>query len=402
MNLPHSLIGPIDRAPNIGPHRGHAQHAPAVCHDGAIPFSRARVEDHHVVHLPGRLQSRDPLPLFIRTRIPPRSHHHTHRRVVGLFQLHFPETAFRHGHHQRHQIGLQQRQHHLRFRISEPAIEFHHLQFLIFDHQPCVKHPLIQPALFRHPIHRRTQHLLHHPLQNRLRHDRRRGIRSHPARIRSAIPVENGFVILRRHQRQNGLPVRQRKNRSLLSLQKLLHHDFLSRGSEGLILHDRSHRLKGLGLGPADQHAFARSQPIRLHHNRRALLPHITHGFLTGGKPSIARRRNPVLRHQILRESLAALKLGRLPGWPENLQSPLLEPIHDPQRQRHLRPHHRQINPLPNGKRQQLIRIIRPNIHTLRQLRHPGISRRRIEPTHLRALSDLPHQRMLATAAANN
>ena len=85
--------------------------------------------------------------LFVCIRIASGGQHH--RRGVGGFQFNpkFAQSAVVHRLQDLQQIAVQQRQHHLGFRIAKAAVEFDHLRPPGGEHQAEIKHAPVIDSL---------------------------------------------------------------------------------------------------------------------------------------------------------------------------------------------------------------------------------------------------------------
>ena len=97
------------------------------------------------------------------------------------------------------------------------------------------------------------------------------------------------------------------------------------------------------------------------------------------GRDHELRRRDAVPRHELLGEDLAALELGRGLARTEDAQAPVLELVHDPQRERQLGSDDRQIDAELGGEPGQLVDLLGAVRHAVGE--RPDRSNRSPEPT---------------------
>ena len=202
-------------------------------------------------------------------------------------------------------------------------------------------------------------------------------------------------------QRQHGGPIRQHEERDLLAFHELLDHDGAPGLAEASLHEAQRDGAVGLLQGPADLHALAGGEPIGLDHQRRAQLPAVAaRGAGLGERPE-ARRRDPVARHEILGEDLRALEAGRRGARAEDMKPSLEKAVGEPQGQRQLGPHDGEVHALPRGDRHQPLDVGVLQRDAVGMPGDPRIPRRGEEPAEPRALGELPGERVLAAATAD-
>ena len=153
----------------------------------------------------------------------------------------------------------------------------------------------------------------------------------------------------------------------------------------------------------AERDAFALGQPRRLDHQRLVAHADVFLGRVWIGKRPRLGGRHGLVAHQFLGEPLVRLKLRRLLRRPEDFHAragesdrPIPPPAGLPARSppaRSSRCLHESLD---------LVELHDRPRHDVGQLRNARISRQRIKPRHLRRIRQLPRQRMLPSAVADN
>jgi hypothetical protein len=157
-------------------------------------------------------------------------------------------------------------------------------------------------------------------------------------------------------------------------------------------------------------HAFAQSQPVRFDGAFPAQFGREFFGWAGGGENLRARGGDSMLLHEVLGKGFRGLKLGGPAVWPPNAQAVLLKEVHNAQGQRIVRPNDREINSMFLGQRKQGRQVFRRDIGALdwrsvaRQAlgSDAGVARRAPQACGTRRLSQLPHQRVFASARPND
>src|SRR3989441_43261 len=115
-----------------------------------------------------------------------------------------------------------------------------------------------------------------------------------------------------------------------------------------------------------------------------------------------ARRRDRVARHQVLRERLRALDGGRLGDRTEHREARVEEAIGEAGDERRLRPHHGEVDPLAPSERDETVERVGGERDAHRVARDAGVAGCREQRRDARALGDLPGERVLAAAPADD
>ena len=214
-------------------------------------------------------------------------------------------------------------------------------------------------------------------------------------------PSREALVVLRGRQRQHVPAVDHHDEARLLAGEELLdHHPRAGRAHRVADQHRVDRRVR-LGRGRGDHHALARGEPVGLDHDRRALGVDVAVRRGGVGEGRVARGRDAVPRHEGLGVVLRALELRRRLRRAEDRQPRRPEGVDDARGQRRLGPDH--------GQRRVLARE-GDEIRNRRQrdvgepglARGAGVARRDEHPGHPRGLRELPRQRVLAAAAADD
>ena len=92
-----------------------------------LQAARPRVKNKNAVHLSYGIESRNHLALLILSRIPPRRHHHAHRRFGVPPYFGFGQLTIYDRFQEVQEIGFQAHEDGLRFRITEAAVELQDL-----------------------------------------------------------------------------------------------------------------------------------------------------------------------------------------------------------------------------------------------------------------------------------
>ena len=149
-----------------------------------------------------------------------------------------------------------------------------------------------------------------------------------------------------------------------------------------------------------DDDALAGREPIRLDHDRHALLADIGLRRLSRREPLIGRGRNVVGPAQVLGEALRALQPRRGFARAERLEAGRFEIVDHAGDQRRLRPDHDEVDLVRLAERDHRRVVGDVERDAFGLLRDAGIARRANEPVGQRAGGELPGQRVLAPAGA--
>ena len=193
----------------------------------------------------------------------------------------------------------------------------------------------------------------------------------------------------------------QREERDFLAVHELFDHDARPGAAEFPPLEALRDGGVRLGQRGADDGALAGRQSVGLHHARRAELaaePPRRHRIIE--RPE-SRGGNPVAGHEVLGEGLGALDRRGTGAGAEDRQPALAQAIGQTRHQRHLGSDDDQVDVVASGEAGQAIGVVQREIETPRMLGDPRVARRRPQMLDERTLGDLPGERVLATAGAD-
>src|SRR5262249_19812324 len=120
------------------------------------------------------------------------------------------------------------------------------------------------------------------------------------------------------------------------------------------------------------------------------------------GKGRERGRRDVILAQHLLGEGLAAFEPRRLAAGREDFEAALGKKFGDAERQRQLRPDDRQVDEVFLGEGGELCEIVDADRRQSRALADAVVSRRDKDLIDARALTQLPNERVLAPAAADD
>ena len=224
-----------------------------------------------------------------------------------------------------------------------------------------------------------------------------RGVGSHAAGVGPGVPLADPLVIFGRGQRKNVLAVGQGDERDLFARQVLLDDHPVAGGAEAALLEEGDQRLLELVAGLRDQHPLAGGQAVGLEHHRQTHLPgrlarlgQVVDHLAGGGRDGVA-------LHELLGEDLAAFEPRGLPAGTEHLEPPAGELVRQTEGQRQLRADHGEVDLQIRGKARQVLDLVDRFRHQVGDLGDARVARGAVELVELRALGELPAQRVLAS-----
>src|SRR5262249_2281700 len=183
---------------------------------------------------------------------------------------------------------------------------------------------------------------------------------------------------------------------------ELLHDDLRPGLAERTLAHELVDGARGLRHRSTDEDALPAREPVRLDDHRRAELADV---LLRGGQiaeHAEGRARHVVAATELLGERLRALQTsGRRPR-AEGGEARLREAVDEPERERQLRTDDRQIDAALAREALQAREVVDRDRHAVRVGGDAGVAGRAVESVHARALAELPHERVLATASADD
>src|ERR1051326_1688206 len=143
-------------------------------------------------------------------------------------------------------------------------------------------------------------------------------------------------------------------------------------------------------------------EAVGLDHIRRLELAQIFFCRRRVGERRERRGRDFILAQHLFRERLAAFEPRGLASRRENFKAPLLEELGDSERERQLGTDHRQIDAVFLRERGELLDVVDRDRHELGALADAVAARRDEYFLDARALPQLPNERVLAPAAADD
>jgi hypothetical protein len=234
------------------------------------------------------------------------------------------------------------------------------------------------------------------------RHDRGRRVCAHAAGVRALIAVAQPLVVLRGRERQHVLAIDHHNEARLLSLQAFLDDHARARLSQSVLGEHGVDRGVCLRWRGGDDDAFARGEPVGLDDDRSTLRVDVGVRRRGIGERAIGGGRNAVPRHERLREILRALQLRRGARRTEDLQPLRAKGVDDPGGERRFGSDDGQRHRLALRKPHQLGNRRDGDVRDSVFARRSGIARRDEHFGDPRRLGDLPRQRVLAPAAADD
>ena len=349
-----------------------------------------------------RLQAADLAAVAIGAGVAARRQHHQDRGVRAPARRVAGQLAMRRGVQQLQQVAFQPQQQRLAFRIAETDVEFDQPWALRRQHQPGEEHAGEGGAACCHLIQAGPDDVGHHRVALRIGEGRRRGVGAHAAGVGAQVAVEGALVVLRRAEEQRGLAVAQREDADLLAHETFLDDDRSPGGAVHPCLHKIGNGGMRFGHAGGDDDALSGRQPIRLHDDGGALRADIVARRLRLGETGPGGGGCASRVGHLLGKGLAAFQRGGSLAGAETGDAGAANGIGQPQRQRRLGPHHHQVDAKPNCERHLAFDVLRGQIDTFGDLRDAGIAGRAPQARQQRRLGDLPAQRMLAPATADD
>ena len=208
-------------------------------------------------------------------------------------------------------------------------------------------------------------------------------------------------MVLRARHDAYGLAVHKGEHGDLATRHELLNDHLVAGGAELPLQHHFPQSLFGRLAGLANQNALSERRTVRLEHHRNLAGLEIALCRLVVRKALVSCRRNLILFHEFLRESLGALKNRRVFLRPEDLESRFFQKVCESADQRIVHADHNKINLLPQGKVSDFFEFHRADRHQFRDFRDAGIARRAVEFREPSALPQFPANRMFSATAAD-
>ena len=396
-----------DRGREVGGDGGHAEHAAARGHQAALPLGRCPRGT------PGRRRrSRPPrcrvigLARRVAPGIAAGGDRHAHR---GPFRRPSPlagPAGARRGrprpaaapgrssiaHHERLALG-----------VAEAAVELDHLRPRRRQHEADVEHAAVR-ARPRRPARPASGSTIvsmtrasHRGVDGRHRRER-----AHAARVGPAVAVEHGLVVLGRRQRPHAAAPASTKNET---------------SSPRMNSSTTTVAPASPNVARSMHWAIAASASSSVAHTIAPLPAARPSVFTTHGAAELAaeaagrrgvverreaRGRDAVLGHQPLGERLGALDRRGPPAGAEDGEAPAAQPIGEPRHQRRLGADDHQVDvAAPAAKPASPVGVVDADSTQRGVARDPGLPGAAYSVLDERALRDLPGERVLAAAAAD-
>ena len=327
--------------------------------------------------------------------------HHT--AGMRVFEFHFAVRQCAVGGclHHGQQVALQQGQHHLGFRIAEPAVVFYHFRSVLGEHQAEIQAAAEFPAFRLHRPDGRQENGFHAGLCNLFRVEGIRRDSAHAAGVRAVVSVLRPLMVHAGYHRLYSRTVRESQHGYFGSFKEFFNDDLIAAFAKLLVFHDLPHGFARFPAVHGHGHALAQGQAVRLDYRRNRRGFQVFQRLFRIGEYFIGRGGNPVLLHQVLGEDLASLNDRRVFPGTEAGNAHRLQGIHTTQHQRIIRSHNRIINLCGFGKSHDSINIRSLDIHTGCVRRDPAVSRQGINGFDFRVLPQFLDNGMLTAAAAD-
>ncbi len=199
----------------------------------------------------------------------------------------------------------------------------------------------------------------------------------------------------------DGSAVREGVRRGLRSAQPLLDEHARAGLPEGTVHHRRLDRREGFLRGVADGHTLAGGEAVGLDDVLAAEAPHVVHRRLRVVEGGGVAGRDAGVGHQLLGERLRELDLRRRARGPEDRDALGAQCVGDPGGERRLRPDDHEVRAQPCRRRDDGGPVVLIEIgEVLAVLGGARVARRAREAAEARRLGELPGDRVLAPAAA--
>ena len=259
-------------------------------------------------------------------------------------------------------------------------------------------------SLSRHAGNHRIDDFVHDAGLELAVDERARRERAHAAGIRTAITVEDPFVILGRPDRHRARSIADREERHFGTAEALFDDEPIPGRAEFSVAHRFANRRLGARSIVGDDHALTRREAVGLQHDRETEFTRGDRGQrlvrrLAGLKP---RGRNTVARHQRFREGLARFKARGRGGWTEEQTSIGGKSIRDAAAERQFGSDDREINPLAFGELRHGVKVSGIDHGDFSLMRDARITGRADERADVRFGGKPRDEGMLARAAADD
>ncbi len=208
-------------------------------------------------------------------------------------------------------------------------------------------------------------------------------------------------MILRGHEREDGVAVAKREDGGLLPFQKFLDDHALAGRAEGAVDHRLVDGVQRVADVHGDGDTLARGEAVGLDNDRRTVMLDVVARGAGVVEFGVARGGDAVARHEVLGEGFARFDARGGGAGPEGAQAGLLESIDDPGGKGIFRADDGEADLVFAGEIDQAIEVHRVDGHAFAVLVHAGIAGGAIELAELGRLGQLPRERVLAPARAD-
>ena len=210
-----------------------------------------------------------------------------------------------------------------------------------------------------------------------------RGVGAHPAGVRSLVAFVCPLEVLDDRQRERSHTVAEREDGDLLAFEELLDHDRVAEGG------GRDEGAVELRLIVADEHAFAGCEAVGLDHAGRSR-----------NRERLGRGHARVT-HDVLGERLRAFDARRLTARAEDRDAGMPELVGDTGDEGPFRADHDEVGIERSCEVKEPFAVRRVNRVALAEGGDAGVARGGVQLVEARRLAQLPRERMLASARAN-
>ena len=216
------------------------------------------------------------------------------------------------------------------------------------------------------------------------------------------IAVADALVVAGDANGAKALPVRQREQRELGTVQPLLHHHPGARGAERAIDHHLLDCVGSLVGRAADDDAFAKGGSVGLDHDFSRHALHVGQRRVDVVERGVGRSRHAEARDHVTRERLAAFNLSRAPRGSEDRNSDVLQLVRDPIDQRILGADDHHVWTLRPRPTDEIANVPRIDVERAGDIGCSRVARRAVDLRQRPVLPQPPANRVLASAAPHD
>ncbi len=227
-------------------------------------------------------------------------------------------------------------------------------------------------------------------------------VRAHTAGVRTGVAVAGPLVVAAERQRHHPLAVAEREGGHLRAFEQLLHHDDRAGGAEGPLHEAAPDRGDRIVAVRCHHHALAGREAVGLHHGTSAELVDERARLLDVVEAPGAGRGDAAALQEFLREGLRSLETRCRGGRPEDDDAARVQRVGQPADQRELGADDDEIRAQMVNQTDHLRDVVDRGRMALGQLRDAGVPGSRQQARHGGILREPPHERVLATAAADD